>query len=386
MCNNSTGVQGVTIMPDSRKILHIINGDYYAGAERVQDLLALALPELGYEVGFVCLKKGLFAEKRASKNVELYEFPMRTRLDIGFIFKLSKLATSQGYQLVHTHSTRAALVGRLVSRIAGLPMVHHLHSPTADDTETGWRNRRNSFAEKLALSRAKMIIPVSGTLQDYILARGFGRERIRVVHNGVPLRSKLRKVRDPSTPFVVGMVALFRPRKGLEILLDALAKLRQEGIPIRLHAVGPFETNQYHDHIMKMTQELGLTDSIIWTGFSGDVFAEFGKMNAFVLPSLYGEGMPMVILEAMSVGLPVVSTKVEGIPEIIRSGTDGLLVESGNADELAGAIGAIVTGAVDGDLLGDSGWQRQRESFSDRSMAKQVADIYGAVLSPEPVQ
>ena len=73
------------------QVLHIINGDYYAGAERVQDLLALRLPELGYEVGFVCLKEGLFADKRKAKETPLYRFPMRSRLDMRFVFRLPSL-------------------------------------------------------------------------------------------------------------------------------------------------------------------------------------------------------------------------------------------------------------------------------------------------------
>ena len=104
-------------------------------------------------------------------------------------------------------------------------------------------------------------------------------------------------------------------------------------------------------------------------------------MHAFVLPSLYGEGMPMVILEAMSMGLPVVSTTVEGIPEVVRHGRDGLLVAPDDAGELARAIGMLASGELDGEVLGDSGRQRQSERFSDLSMARGVADIYAQVLA-----
>jgi glycosyltransferase involved in cell wall biosynthesis len=363
------------------KILHIINGDYYAGAERVQDLLAQQLPGLGYEVGFVCLKKGLFAEKRVARNAPLYEFPMRSRLDISFLFRLAGLARREGYTMVHTHSTRAALVGRLVAAVAGLPMVHHLHSPTTEDTETAWRNRRNSLAEKFALGRARMIIAVSSTLQTYLLDRGVAADRVRVVANGVPTRPDTRRARQPGEAMVVGMVALFRPRKGVEVLLHALAQLRRKGIDVRLHAVGPFETDAYREHVSRLSADLGVADLITWTGFTQDVFAELAKMHAFVLPSLYGEGMPMVILEAMSVGLPVVSTTVEGIPEVVRHGRDGLLVAPDDAGELAGAIGMLASGELDGEVLGESGRQRQSARFSDLSMARGVADIYDEVLA-----
>ena len=104
-------------------------------------------------------------------------------------------------------------------------------------------------------------------------------------------------------------------------------------------------------------------------------------MQLFALPSLYGEGMPMVVLEAMAAGLPIVSTRVEGIPQVVRDGVDGLLAEAGSAQALANALQRFVRGEVDSEVMGDSGWHRQRESFSDISMASGVATVYREVLA-----
>jgi len=109
--------------------------------------------------------------------------------------------------------------------------------------------------------------------------------------------------------------------------------------------------------------------------------AEFRRMHVFVLPSLFGEGMPMVVLEAMAAGLPVVSTQVEGIPQVVRDGRDGLLVEPGNPVRLAEALARIARGATDTESMGDSAWQRQRDAFSDVSMAAGVAAVYQEVLA-----
>jgi glycosyltransferase involved in cell wall biosynthesis len=105
-------------------------------------------------------------------------------------------------------------------------------------------------------------------------------------------------------------------------------------------------------------------------------------MHVFVLPSLYGEGMPMVVLEAMAAGLPVVSTRVEGIPEVVRDCRDGLLAAPGNVAELGAALLRIARGEVDAGALGDSGRQRQRERYSDESMAAGIARVYREVLDP----
>ena len=120
------------------KVLHLINGEFYAGAERVQDLLAIQLKRCGFQVGFACLKEGIFAGNRMAKDAPLYSVPMKSRVDIALGYRLARLVRAEGYRLVHTHTARSALIGHLVSLIARVPMIHHVHSPAESDTETGW--------------------------------------------------------------------------------------------------------------------------------------------------------------------------------------------------------------------------------------------------------
>lgn len=366
------------------RVLHVINGEFYAGAERVQDLLALRLPEFGYTTDFVCLKAGVFAEERRATKAALYPMPMRSKLDVLTGFRLGNLATRHGYRLIHTHSRRAALIGQLASMVARIPMVHHLHSPSDKDTEERWRNLINIAAEHLSLLRAKKLIPVSASLERYLRDRRYEPERIRLVCNGVPAHDPTRLPFRTGEPLVLGTVALFRPRKGIESLLRAMAILKEAGHHTLLHAVGPFETREYEDSVVRLVEELGLTAQVHWTGFTNDVAAEFRYMHVFVLPSLFGEGMPMVVLEAMAAGLAVVSTYVEGIPEVVRDGKDGLLVAPDDPGELSRALRRIAAGEADIAALGDSGRNRQREKFSDTAMAHGVAAVYREVLTNQP--
>jgi len=368
-------------MNANRSILHIVNGEFYAGAERVQDLLALSLPDFGYEISFACLKHGIFAAKRQSSESELFEAPMSSQYDFRPAFSLAKRIKTGNFRAVHTHSPRAALLGQAASVIAGVPMIHHVHSPSDRDTEQGWRNRRNSAVERFSLLRATSLIAVSNSLKNYLLDKGYSDDRVQVVSNGVPMMDKNRLAYDRSGPLTVGMIALFRPRKGIEVLLQSLAELKQQGHQVRLHAVGPFETAEYHAEILALTTQLGLENEVHWTGFTSDVAAEFQHMNVFVLPSLFGEGMPMVVLEAMAAGLPVVSTLVEGIPEVVRDGREGLLTEPNSSAALSMALANILEGKVNLEELGDAGWQRQRDGFSDAAMARSVASVYDSVLA-----
>ncbi len=366
---------------DATKVLHLINGEFYAGAERVQDLLALQLEPCGFAVSFACLKDGIFAARRRAQQAPLFPMPMRSRFDIALCLRLARLVRAQKFHLLHTHTPRSALIGRAVCLLTGLPMVHHVHSPAELDTEQGWRNVRNNLVEKFSLRGARRLIAVSGSLEERLRERGFAADRICQIPNGVPIAERSRRPYQPGQELTIGMIALYRPRKGVEVLLEAMKRLRDAGVSTRLHAVGPFETPAYQQAILDLAGKLGLAQHITWVGFTSDVASEFRHMQLFALPSLYGEGMPMVVLEAMAAGLPIVSTRVEGIPQVVRDGVDGLLAEAASAEQLANALQRFVRGEVDSEVMGDSGWHRQRENFSDLSMATGVARVYRQVLA-----
>jgi glycosyltransferase involved in cell wall biosynthesis len=362
-------------------VLHLINGEHYAGAERVQDLLAAALPAFGYRAGFVAIKPGRFSAARQYRQAPLYELPMRGRWDFSAARRIARLARQEGYRLLHTHTPRTAMIGRLASLAAGLPMVHHVHSPAARDSTRRWRNRINAAVERLSLWGSPHLVAVSESLGRSMIQRGFAADRITVVHNGVPcLRPALRCDGPPET-WTLGCVALLRPRKGIEVLLEALAILRRERLPVRLRVVGPFETPAYEAEIRGLASRYGLGEAVDWAGFTSDVPRELERMDLFVLPSLFGEGLPMVLLEAMAAGVPVVAARVEGVPEAIRDGIDGLLVPPGSAADLTRAVASVVRGEVDWAAWRSSASARQAEHFSDRSMAAGIAKVYDRMLA-----
>jgi glycosyltransferase involved in cell wall biosynthesis len=167
----------------------------------------------------------------------------------------------------------------------------------------------------------------------------------------------------------------------LEVLIEALAALRAQGTRVRLRVVGKFETSDYERAIHARAQALGVADLIEWRGFTRQINAELAAMDLFVLPSLFGEGLPMVVLEAMAAGVPVVATRVSGTPEAVRDRVDGLLAEPGDVASLATAIGRFVAGSVDWQAMRSNAHARQTEHFSDYSMAAGVAGVYRRVLS-----
>lgn len=368
--------------PDRTSVIHVINGEHYSGAERVQDLLALRLPEFGYEVTFACVKPGRFDAMRRCKEAAVYDLPMRMKVDMRPALALAHIARRTDAQLLHAHTPRSLMVARLAAVITQLPVVYHVHSPTSRDSTRPLQNWLNNATERLSLTGVSRLITVSGSLAEHMRDEGFPEERIVTVANGVPPLGPLPKRSAPEGTWTLGTVALLRPRKGLEVLLQALAQLRDRQTPVRLRAVGGFETPRYEREIHDLATRLELTDLIDWIGFTEDVPAELSQMDMFVLPSLFGEGLPMVVLESMAAGVPIISTRVEGVPEALRDGQEGILVAPNSAEELAVGIRRVIDDPGLWCRLRQQAFQRHADHFSDRRMAEQVARVYDSVLTP----
>ena len=164
------------------------------------------------------------------------------------------------------------------------------------------------------------------------------------------------------------------------MLLEALKILKDKNSPVRLRAVGPFQTEAYQEEVLARVEALGVGDMIEWTGFQTNVNEQLAKMDVFVLPSLYGEGLPMVVLEAMANAVPVVASNVEGIPEAVRDGVDGMIFEAGDAQDLANKLSSLVGNDQLWESMSQSSLERQRTMLSNRSMAQGVANVYDGLL------
>lgn len=367
------------------RVLHVINGEHFAGAERVQDHLALQLPGFGYSVGFACLKQGRFAENRESIGTPLLECDMSGRFDFRPVKQIVRYAQENNFELLHAHTPRSLMIAALAANRLGIPLIYHVHSPTSRDSTRWITNQINHWIEKFSARNVQRLITVSPTLTEHMRSCGYDAERLTCVLNGVPVLPKhspgARIRRTPVKPIVVGMVALFRPRKGTEVLLEALANLRSHGHEIRLEAIGPFETPDYEAELFDNVERLGLQEVVHWAGFTDDVPAALAKVDVLALPSLFGEGLPMVVLEAMAAGLPVVATRCEGTSEAILHRETGLLVEAGSVSQLSESLEQIVTRKIDYPAMSKAARERHVERFSSEAMARNVAEVYDSVLN-----
>lgn len=366
------------------KVLHLINGEHFSGAERVQQLLGKRLNQFGYDATFACLKPGKFREQCNLRERQIREFPMSGKFDTRVVADIAELVESEDFELLHAHTPRTALITALVARRTQRKWVYHVHSPTARDSTRGLTNRINGWVEKFAIRNCSRLLTVSKSLRREMLRLGAPRQRLSVVPNGVPAFEPINAPeRAGRTSWRLGLVALMRPRKGVEIALEALSQLTGSG-SVTLDLIGGFETPEYETQIRDLIKHYGLEDRVRLLGFQSDVAACIGELDALLLPSLFGEGMPMVVLEALSAGVPVVATRVEGTPEVVRHGVEGLLAEPRNASDLAAQIDTLTSDRSRWIALSENALARHRSCYSDSAMASGVARAYDRLRGVAP--
>lgn len=366
----------------SLRVLHVINGEHFSGAERVQQLLGKRLGQFGFEAEFACIKPGKFAELCELRDGQVFDASMRGRFDLSVVARLMQRVRDRNIQLLHAHTPRSALVTSLLARRTGLPWVYHVHSPTARDSTRGFVNRINNVIEKISIRSCNRLVTVSRSLRREMLRCGVPRQRLAVVPNGVPAIDPIDSdLRLHSSIWRIGMIALMRPRKGVEIALQAMRLIQQRRLPIQLELIGGFETELYQRQILQMVQAMKLDSCVRWSGFTSDVPSAIRRLDALLLPSLFGEGMPMVVLEALAAAVPVVATRVEGTPEVIRDGIEGYLAAAGDAASLCDKLVQLTSDRTAWAAMSQCAMQRHRAGFSDQHMAGRLAAVYRNILA-----
>jgi glycosyltransferase involved in cell wall biosynthesis len=250
--------------------------------------------------------------------------------------------------LLHTHCRYASLVGRAAAAMAGRPSVSTIHHIV--ETDSGWRGAvRRQLDHLSARTLCSAVITVSDEQRRvYERTALLKARRVETHRNGVdterfrpdlPARTRLRTTLgvEAATPLFV-TVAILRPGKGLRYLLEAAVLMRERAPAARFVVVGDGEERA---GLEALAAALGLTDMLCFTGLRTDIPALLAAADVYVHPSLF-EALPMSVLEAMAVGLPVVATRVGGVPEVVKDGETGLLVRPASAHDLAAAMSRLL--------------------------------------------
>jgi glycosyltransferase involved in cell wall biosynthesis len=292
--------------------------------------------------------------------------------------RLLRLAGSA--DLVHGHSSKAGFLARLASRL-------RRRSGACLFTPHGWsfwsaeggKARAYLALERAAARWCRVILSVSAHERDAGLAAGVGRaEQYRVIPNGVDL-DRFAAEPHPVAGRVVMVARLAAPKRA-DLAVRALARVRARvpSATLRLIGDGPDRPG-----VERLAAELGVGEAVEVLGTRSDVPALLAEASCLLLASDY-EGCPLTVLEAMAAGVPVVATRVGGVPELVDEGETGLLAPAGDADGIAAALEQVLSDAVLARRLGSAGRERARREYSRARMAAETVAVYDELLRGRP--
>jgi glycosyltransferase involved in cell wall biosynthesis len=332
----------------------------------------------GVDVHVLCGSEKL-AESFRSLGVVAEAVPVGHKLDVrGAAALWPRL---QGADIVHSHDRRAGLFGRLVGRLRRARVLHTLHGmpeeiaarigrpgapdpPGVSQTRIAWLVH-GYLPIEAGLTRLGHVVAPSRAMADFMLEHGFPPRLVHVIPYGVETgQDGPRPDRDT---LVAGVAANLEYWKGIDVLLEA-AQLVHAPLRLEIYGVGALG-----EELQRQAREAGVDAR--FHGFVSDMRERLGELDVLVQPSR-ADNLPLAILEAMAAGLPVVGTRVGGIPELVVDGETGLIVEPESPRPLAEALDALAQSAERRHELGRKGRERVAEHFSAEGIARRTVALY----------
>ena len=368
------------------KIMHVIDSAGIYGAE----VMLLNLMEEHSKMGLDPLLFSIepsdntsgnsLSEEAHKRGLNAVKYPSDRRYSLATALHIMRFAEDHGVSLLHSHGYKGnILLGSIPRFMRKIPVMSTVH---------GWTSIRSftkiwfyTLLDKFFLRRMNAIVNVnSKTMMNT------GRAERFIVENGIsPLKfdSDFVTRADPAISafckedFIVGSISRLSDEKGIVYLIKAVRSLTARGIHVKAVVVGDGPQKE-------MLQELvfnnNLSDRILLTGYRNNAFNYLPFFNVFVLPSLT-EGLPITILEAMQAGVPIVATKVGGIPDLLGCGRFGIMVEPRDAEAIAEAVNLLFSDTALSQRMAKAAREEVLSKYSSRRMAEKYLEIYDTVLS-----
>jgi len=318
------------------------------------------------------------------KRVIWTELSGPTRFHFPTAFRLAKFVRSQRIRVIHAHGTQPLVYALVVSLLAPVEIVYTKHN-SHDDLQFFFKR---PLFRWLAQSRVKHFVGVSDaatTMLKKVFAPAASRCRTQINGTGLPSRSLRMKAHcarnaDTNAPQVLVTVARLAPEKDLATLIRAFATVRQARENVELWIVGD---GPERGMLMELATRLNVRNAIRFWGFRGKVEQILACSDVFVNSSVT-EGISISILEAMSLGLPIVATSVGGTPSIVRDGENGRLVPPRNPELLAAALLDLLEDRMLRRQMGDKSFESVASDWSLERMVDNYVALYGLPTLIQP--
>ena len=363
------------------RVLIVVDSLNVGGAERHVVDLALALHREGHAVTVACSVPGSLAEPLEAARIPVRPLLgriVKRRVSLPYARALRKLLERERFDLVHAHIYASAAASALATAGTGVPLVITEH------TEALWQGRGGQLFSRWVYRRTSRVIAVSDAIRRRLVERdGVPPDGITLLPNSVP---PVRQAHGDAMPLpsdlggegpVVGVVARLQPEKGVASFLKAASHVARELPEARFVVVGD---GPLREDLLGLAEDLGVRDQVHFLGFRPDAQALLELMDVVAVPSV-SEGTPLIVLEAMSAGVPVVASRVGGIPGQIRPGREGLLVPPGDAKALGNALLSLLRDPERAWRMGEAGRLRAETEFSHETMVRKVEGLYREALA-----
>lgn len=365
-------------------VCHIVSGDVWGGAEaQVASLLKELHREPGLTLRAIVLNEGRLAQELRDAGIEVKLIAEREKRFPQIFLEAARYLKDKQVQLLHSHRYKENLLALLLSRRRGIRfLVRTQHGRM--EAHAGFKGLKQRFYyaadAQLARHFADKVISVSNDLTGY-LEKFLAPRQIAVIRNGIDLnevRCELtpaaakQRLGVPEDAPVVGIACRLQRVKRLDLFLRAAGKIA-ERLPDAIFLIageGPEE-----DSLGELVQRFGLEGRVRLLGHRSDAYAVLRAMDVLLITSDH-EGLPMVLLESLALGVPVVSRRIGGIPEVIQDRVSGLLVPTGNPDALAEACFAILRDHRLAKTLAEAGTKVVAEDYSSSRNAADVLELY----------
>ncbi len=358
-----------------------------AGAiSRGESSMAFVAEELGVEVVDV-------------KHLHRELSPVFDTLSVQAIVQLIKQVRPH---ILHTHTAKAGAVGRTAALLAGNArppvVVHTFHGHVLRGYFGPGRTAAFRTVERSLSRVTTRLVAVSPEVRDDLVELGVApADKFSVIRLGIDLDARIiggksdgaqlrRLFGVPDSAFVVGWIGRMTAIKRLPDVVGAFARLLERGVEAKLCLVGDGPDREL---VERLVHELGIARDVLFVGYQRDVAPYYGLFDALLLPS-GNEGTPVVAIESLAAGTPVVATNVGGVPDVVEHGTDGFLTAVGDVDALAAALERLARNPQLGIEMGRAGRERTLPRYRVERLIGDVDSLYRVLLAekglplPEP--
>jgi glycosyltransferase involved in cell wall biosynthesis len=368
---------------NTQSVLQLIAPTHFGGAERVVLDLAEAIDRAWFRVvigAFVNVRfpENPFIEQLKERRVPHKIFWLTRTLDVENIVRLLRTIQKEKIDIVHTHGYRSDILGGMAAKITRRPVVSTLHGWVPIDARLAFYERCDRFA----LRFFDRVLPVSDQMKKALAASGIPRRNIVRLHNAVSLDTEIRPhggggtVYKSDGQFLIGIIGRLSPEKDVASFLEAARMLSHTHRRVTFLVVGD---GPERESLERRASRSDLKGRVAFAGFVNEMAPVYQDLDLLVISSKT-EGIPLVVLEAMKHGIPVVSTRVGGIPEVIEDGVDGILVPPGDPPAMARAIETLL---LDGGRYRQMARQARLKIAADFNRAnwiKTIEAIYRSLI------